>query len=388
LLANKSKGFFLGPYKILDQLGQGGMGRIYKALHLTMNRTVALKVLAPHLVKTTRARELFKRELQATAQLNHPNIATAYDANDVNGRHYLAMEFIDGPNLEQLVREQGPLPPGMACEIIRQAANGLDHAAEREMIHRDIKPANLLLQPSKNSQSFLVKILDFGLARLNDNGLQKSSGTILVKENTVMGTPDFLSPEQARDLHKVDHRSDLYSLGATFYFLLTGKVPFPGGTTMEKLVRHGSEEPRPLTDFRQDVPPEVQGIIRRLMAKNPDDRYQSAQEAARALTAYAVAAAPPWDSSARRLPGAMNTSTPIPQSIDPAGQTPNSDMTGTLSTGMSPTPLSNSGEGQFLPWTDPELESYHYRRKALLWAVGIMGAVVGSLIGAFIFLNW
>ncbi len=199
-----------------------------------MNRTVALKVLAPHLVKTPKAQKLFQREVQAAAQLNHPNIVTAYDANELKGRHYLAMEYVDGPNLEQLVREQGALPVGMACEIIRQVGNGLEHAHEHAMIHRDIKPANLLLQPAKNLQSFIVKILDFGLARLHDPGVQETSGTIETRDNTVMGTPDFLSPEQARNLHKVDQRSDIYSLGCTLYFLLAGKLPVPGGHDARK----------------------------------------------------------------------------------------------------------------------------------------------------------
>ena len=182
------------------------------------------------------------------------------------------MEFVDGPNLEQLVREQGPLPLGMACEVIRQAANGMQHAHENEMIHRDLKPANLLMQPSKNLQSFVVKILDFGLARLNDLGAQETSGTIEVKENSVMGTPDFISPEQARNMHHADIRSDIYSLGCTFYYLLTGKVMFPGGTTMEKLLRHLNEEPKAIGEFRSDVPTEVLAILKQMTAKDPDQR--------------------------------------------------------------------------------------------------------------------
>ena len=228
LLAGRNGGFFLGPYKILDQLGQGGMGRVYKAIHQTMNRVVALKVLTPQLVNTERAQQLFLREVQAAAQLSHPNIVLAYDANEVDGRHFLAMEFVDGPNLERYVKKHGPLPVGLACEIVFQAANGLQHASDKGMVHRDIKPANLLLQQEAGNDTIQVKILDFGLARLPHRCRRRQDD--LAKENTVMGTPDFLSPEQSRNLHEIDVRSDIYSLGCTFYYLLTGEVPFPGGT--------------------------------------------------------------------------------------------------------------------------------------------------------------
>ncbi|HZZ78133.1 MAG TPA: serine/threonine-protein kinase, partial [Gemmataceae bacterium] len=216
LLAGRSGGFFLGPYKILDQLGQGGMGRVYKAIHQTMNRVVALKILTPQLVNTERAQQLFLREVQAAAQLNHPNIVLAYDANEIGGRHFLAMEFVDGPNLERYVKKHGSLPVGLACEIIFQAANGLQHASEKGMVHRDIKPANLLLQQEAGNDTIQIKILDFGLARLARSDAAGGK-TILAKENTVMGTPDFLSPEQSRNLHETDVRSDIYSLGCTFY---------------------------------------------------------------------------------------------------------------------------------------------------------------------------
>jgi eukaryotic-like serine/threonine-protein kinase len=198
LMAGRNSGFFIGPYRILDQLGQGGMGRVYKAMHQTMNRVVALKVLTPQLVTTERAQQLFLHEVQAAAQLSHPNIVMAFDANENEGRHYLAMEYVPGPNLERYVKKHGTLPVGMASEIIFQTANGLQHAFEKGMVHRDIKPANLLLQQEPGSKSIQVKILDFGLARLQTERGQAK--TILSRENTVMGTPDFLSPEQSKSL--------------------------------------------------------------------------------------------------------------------------------------------------------------------------------------------
>jgi serine/threonine-protein kinase len=291
LLMGRTGGYFLGPYKILDQLGQGGMGRVYKAMHQTMNRVVALKVLTPQLVNTERAKELFLREVQAAAQLSHPNIVMAFDANEADGRHYLAMEYVAGPNLERYVIKHGSLPVGLACEIVFQTANGLHHAFEKGMVHRDIKPANLLLHQEPGAETIQVKILDFGLARFGQN---EGSKTLAVKENTVMGTPDFLSPEQSRDLHETDIRSDLYSLGCTFYYLLSGQVPFPGGTTVDKLIRHNSDEPAPIEELRPDVPKSIAKIVRKLMAKNPAERFQTPDELMDALAPHAAPSAMDW----------------------------------------------------------------------------------------------
>ena len=296
LLAGRTAGFVLGQYRILDQLGRGGMGRVFKAQHVQMGRVVAIKVLAPHVVKTATAQDLFAREVMAISQINHPNIVTALDANEMNGRFYLVLEFVDGPNLEQLVRQQGPLSVGLACDYILQAANGLQAAHAVGVVHRDVKPANLLLHRPGLSDDApgLVKVSDFGLARLLDADAKKPAGTILVKENTVMGTPDYLSPEQARNLHKVDIRGDLYSLGCTFFFLLTGQPPFPGGTALEKIIRHNREEPPRLTDLRPDVPADVVKILDRLLAKHPDDRFQTPAGLAAALQPWAVSGPMPW----------------------------------------------------------------------------------------------
>jgi serine/threonine protein kinase len=295
LLVGRTNGFTLGQYRILDQLGEGGMGRVFKAEHLAMGRTVAIKVLAPQHTRTEKARALFLREVRAAGRLMHPNIVTAHDANHVNGRHYLVMEYIDGPNLDQLVADRGPLPVGLACDLMRQAAAGLQHAFEMGMVHRDIKPSNILLQRTGGSLSsgWLVKVLDFGLARLGDKG-DKGEGTIVAAKNTVMGTPDYLSPEQARSLHMVDIRSDLYSLGCTFYFLLTGQVPFPGGDALEKLIRHTKEEPTALEQLRPDVPQPVADVVRCLMAKEPAHRYQTPVELVSELAPLAASGEPMW----------------------------------------------------------------------------------------------
>ena len=290
LLAGKTDGFLMGQYRILDELGRGGMGRVFKAEHMSMGRVVALKILSSKVTKTERARQLFEREVKAAARLNHPNIVTAFDANQVGDRFFLVMEFVDGPNLHDLMKNHGPLPVAQVCDYIRQASLGLQYAHDLGMVHRDIKPANLLVQKNKAnpaSGSAIVKILDFGLARLHtpDEGAA-GHDSIVTNAQTVMGTPDFLSPEQARNLHAADGRSDLYSLGCTFYYLLTGTPPFPGGTTMEKLVRHSTEPPTPITSLRNDIPPEVAAIIHKLLAKKPEDRFQNAAEVAAALLPF------------------------------------------------------------------------------------------------------
>jgi serine/threonine protein kinase len=298
LLAGRSSGFVLGQYRILDELGQGGMGHVYKAQHITMGRTVALKVLAPRHTKTAKARDLFLREVQASGKLMHPNIVTSHDANQVDGRHYLVMEYIDGPNLDQVVRERGPLPVGMACDLVRQVASALQCAHEQGMVHRDIKPSNMLLQRAGTalSSGYVVKIVDFGLACLAETTANPEPG-----KNVVIGTPDYLSPEQACNQRGVDIRSDLYSLGCTFYFLLTGQVPFPGGTPFEKLMRQANDEPTDIEQLRPDVPQEVADILRCLMAKAPAHRYQTPAQLVLDLMPLAQPVPSAW-ASIKKLP--------------------------------------------------------------------------------------
>jgi serine/threonine protein kinase len=300
-----------------------------------------LKVLAANLMKTERARQLFEREVRAAARLIHPNIVTAYDANQIDDRHYLVMEFVDGPNLQELVKERGPLPVGQACELIRQAALGLQYAHDMGMVHRDIKPANLLVHRG-NGQGYAVKILDFGLARLYEPNADPadSNDSLPAGEQQVMGTPDYLSPEQARNLHSADGRSDLYSLGCAFYYLLVGRVPFPGGTSLEKLVRHGSEMAAPVEELRPEVGPEISAIVARLMAKKPEDRFQSATELAVMLAPYSV-------QSGGALPaisGGLGLVEPV------SGDSPWADIFGvdehaggsTISADSGPTPMGSS----------------------------------------------
>jgi serine/threonine protein kinase len=283
LLENGGRDLVLGPYQILEELGRGGFGCVYKARHVLMNRVVALKVISPELLDNSRARSWFRREVQAVTRLNHPNIVLAYDANEINDVLFLSMEYVAGPSLDLLVRKQGPLPIGMVCAMMHQAGKALQYAHEQGMVHRDIKPANMLVPADalnapvngpRPSSAVLIKIVDFGLARLQGKA---ASGT-LTENRGFVGTPEFVSPEQARDASEADIRSDLYSLGCTFYFALTGKKPFRGETSLEIVVKHLEQEPEPVESLRPDLPPALAAILRRLMAKIPDYRFQTPAE--------------------------------------------------------------------------------------------------------------
>jgi serine/threonine-protein kinase len=273
----------LGSYVILDKVGEGGMGQVFKAKNWKMNRICALKIIRKERMDKPEVVQRFYREVRAAAQLNHPNVVLAFDADEVNGTHFLATEFVDGTDLSRLVKERGPLGIEQACEYVRQAAWGLQHAHEKGMVHRDIKPSNLLVATkAQGSQTVgMVKILDMGLARCGQ--IDGDSVSELTQEGQVMGTPDYIAPEQMLDSRTVDIRADLYSLGCTFYYLLAGQVPFPGGSLGEKLLKHQLEYPVPVEEIRRDVPPAVAAVVARLMAKNPAERYQTPAELAAAL---------------------------------------------------------------------------------------------------------
>jgi formylglycine-generating enzyme required for sulfatase activity/tRNA A-37 threonylcarbamoyl transferase component Bud32 len=306
LLQGKGQELVLDQYVLLDRLGEGGMGQVFKARHLKLDRIVALKVMRQEQLAKPTAVKRFHREVQAAAQLTHPNIVLGFDAGQVGATHFFVMEYVDGTDFRRMVKQRGPLPVAQACDYIRQAALGLQHAHERGLIHRDIKPSNLLItsagpgadashsRPS-SSQPLApygtVKILDMGLARLSwlDD---EDSGSVLTRDGVMLGTVEYLAPEQAFNAHSVDIRADIYSLGCTFYFLLTGRVPFPEGGMTEKVLQHRVAEPTPVEQFRQDVPPNVIAVVKRMMAKRPEDRFQTPSEVAAALAAPALGAIP------------------------------------------------------------------------------------------------
>lgn len=282
LFQGRAAELLLGSYVLLEPLGEGGMGEAFKARNWKFGKIVTLKRIRKERLGTTNAVRRFEREVRAAAQLNHPNIVHAYDADEVDGIHLLIMEYIDGIDLARHVKKHGPLPIEQACEVARQTALGLQHAHERGLVHRDIKPHNLLLSPPERPGSGIgvVKILDMGLARLADSSESISSVT---QEGSLVGTPDYVAPEQALESRHADIRSDLYSLGSTLYYLLTGTVPFPGGSIYEKMHKVQFVEPEPVERLRADVPAWLANIVRKLMAKQPQDRFQSPAELVDAL---------------------------------------------------------------------------------------------------------
>ncbi len=280
-------GHIVAGFEILEEINRGGMGVIYKARQLNMNRLVALKAINPAKLNIPTVRARFESEVKAAALLNHVNIVTVYQADLDGPLPYLAMEYVPGIDLLRLVRKTGPLPVLDAVYYIRQAAEGLQHAYERGLVHRDIKPSNLIVTPAPIGDPQLkgrlprVKILDMGLARvIHPDGTDSDAG--ISQPGYFLGTPDYAAPEQAEDATKADTRSDIFSLGATFYFLLTGKVPFPGRTLVEK-VRQALSGPPDVRSRRPELPPAVESVLRRMLAPDPRRRYQTPAELAAAL---------------------------------------------------------------------------------------------------------
>jgi serine/threonine protein kinase len=308
--------FMVGKYKLLDQIGTGGMGEVYRAEHSVMGRHVALKLLSRTRLDNPTAVARFRREVKAAAKLDHPNIVTAHDAGQSGQHHYLVMEYIPGHDLASYAKKVGRLPVAWACEFIRQAADGLEHASAQGLVHRDIKPANLLVCWPADRALPIVKILDLGLARFSldvvDDRLTARSvarnaarvagvevrddvgattmETVTVEGN-IVGTPDYLSPEQIRGQGRVDIRSDIFSLGCTLFKLLSGQLPFVGKTLVEKVqarVSPGAPPPAPLRAFLPDAPAGLEAVLSRMIAARPEDRYESPHEVAQALLRYSV----------------------------------------------------------------------------------------------------
>ena len=280
----------LRDYELREEIGRGGVGTVYKAVHTKLGKTVALKVLSDDRMKDSRSVARFEREMKAVGTLEHPNIVRATDAGEADGVHFLVMEFIEGLDLSKLVRLAGPLTEADACELICQAAVGLQHAHEHGLIHRDVKPSNLIL-----STAGTVKLLDLGLARLHEslhaNGGGAGSKDELTATGQIMGTVDYMAPEQATDTHNVDIRADIYSLGCTLYKLLAGRAPFTDSEHSSpylKMKAHAESPVPPIADERPDVSPELSAVLERLLAKDPADRYATPGEVAQALMPFTV----------------------------------------------------------------------------------------------------
>jgi WD40 repeat protein/serine/threonine protein kinase len=340
-------------YTILAKLGEGGMGQVFKAKQQRLDRLVALKIIRQEcLSHDPHAMQRVQQEARAAAKLSHPNIIVVYDFDQVGNTYFIAMEYVDGVDLHQLVRDCGPLPVPLSCHFIHQAALGLHHAHVQGMVHRDIKPSNLLvampsidvgmsgfrtlplkvhrqlIRPGDSAfgsslssrahldhlQEGVVKILDMGMALLTHRAGDADSPR-WTHQGTFMGTPDFIAPEQAMDAHEVDIRADLYSLGCTFYFLLTGKPPFGDFSLMKKLMMHQIAKPQPIRELQPEVPAEVERIVNRLLAKLPEGRFQTPFELADALVSFSLSEASPLKTRPSKAEGDTKPSAPADQAL-------------------------------------------------------------------------
>ena len=260
----------LGHFELLKYVGGGGMGKVFCALDTRLARSVALKILSPEHAADRETVLRFQNEAQSAARLDHDNIARVYYVGEDRGLHYIVFEFIEGVNVRDLVESKGPLPLAEAVSYTLQVADALAHAAQRNVVHRDIKPSNLLITPAGQA-----KLIDMGLARLRE---VDAAAADLTASGVTLGTFDYISPEQARDPRNADVRSDIYSLGCTFFFMLTGRPPFLGGTMLQKLLQHQADQPPDLCQFRPDLPEDVNRILRKMLAKDPGRRYSSPLE--------------------------------------------------------------------------------------------------------------
>ena len=283
--ANRAKALILGNYLLIDKIGVGGMGQVFKAEHRRMKRVVAIKMLPKAMLQDAAAAARFQREVEAAAKLNHQNIVAAHDADEANGVHFLVMEYVEGQDLSALVKQDGPFPVAKAVNYILQAARGLELAHRKGIVHRDIKPANLLLD-----KEGVVKILDMGLARIASDGAAATQAE-LTGTGAVMGTVEYMAPEQALSTRNADARADIYSLGCTLYYLLAGKPPYDGETLMAKMLAH-REQPIPsLGAVQANIPQPLEAVFRAMVAKDVDDRYQSMSEVISALESLGLTGA-------------------------------------------------------------------------------------------------
>jgi hypothetical protein len=349
----------VGRYEILGKLGQGGMGTVYQAHDPGLDRIVALKLLGPRGGPDAEMRARFSRELAAAGRLDHPHVARALDCGECDGRPFLVMEYIEGTDLARLIGAAGPLPVADACELARQAAIALHHVHTSGLIHRDVKPSNLMLTPDGR-----LKVLDLGLARFHG---PRGPGEALTEVGQILGTADYLAPEQVSNPRGVDARADLYALGCTLYHLLTGRAPFDGpGCSLphEKLTAHGRTPPPALRTRRPDVPEAVAAVVHRLLAKDPADRYATAAQVAEALAPHAQGCDLPALLTAA---GRKGVASPALGTQGP------DDPTGAQTTCLAP------------PTTRPR---FPQRRRRRLWLAGLAAGLLAAGLLAGLFIKW
>ena len=345
-LNGRGADLFVGPFVVLDKVGEGGMGKVFRARDTRDGLTVALKVVRAALLTNPVVRGRYEREVQATSKLDHQNIVRTLDAGATDGKFYMAMEFVDGIDLSRLMKTCGALEVPEACEYVRQAALGLQHAHDRGFVHRDVKPSNIVVAGERHvpqaTEPAVVKLLDLGLSRALDPDEMVSPN--LTRDHTVVGTPDYMAPEQAKNSKGVDTRADLYSLGCTFYYLLAGRVPFSAPTAIEKILAHHSEVATPIQALRPQVPNAVAELVARLMAKTPDERPQTAAEVAVRLEPFVGYA-----------PGAQPVDLRHGRAADPSSDEPGGPLLLPLeqSSTVGPSPLFDPADEGALPPAKP-----------------------------------
>lgn len=295
LARGHADGFFLNDYQILDRLGKGRMAGVYRAKH-RLGQTVAIKVLPPSKAKEPTLLARFQRESKLATKLRHPNVVRGFQMGVQGNLHFLVMEFLEGVTVEDVLASRGRLPVREAVRLTHQALQGLQHIHEQGLVHRDLKPANLMLVPPPGADGTLrctMKILDIGLGRAMFDETAEEPDPGLTTEGVLLGTPDYMSPEQARDPRVADIRSDVYSLGCVLYHLLTGQPPFPDTNIISQMIRHASEPPRPLREFDRAIPDGLEQILGWMMAKEPAGRYPTPERAAKALEVFLAAGGAP-----------------------------------------------------------------------------------------------
>jgi serine/threonine protein kinase len=297
LRRGKADHFYLNQYKILDRVGKGRMAGVYKAVH-QLGQVVAIKVLPPSKAKDPQLLARFQREARMALRLKHPNVVRTVEVGETDGLHFIVMEYVDGESLEDVLRRRCKLPPAEAVRLIHQSLQGLQHTHEQGLVHRDLKPGNLMLTPAwepglpDETLKSTVKILDIGLGRAFFDEGGGADNFNLTNEGTLLGTPEYLAPEQARDAHQADIRADIYSLGCVLYHALTGQPPFVEKNLVRLLVRHATEMPRPLREFNPALADGLQEIMNSMLAKDPAQRFPTPERAAHALGRYLAAPSP------------------------------------------------------------------------------------------------
>jgi eukaryotic-like serine/threonine-protein kinase len=367
-LSNRPQGLVVGRYIILDRVGSGSMGRVYRAHHVMMDRVVALKIIAPEISSNERVVARFQREMKLVGRLDHPNVVRAFDADQINRVLYIVMEYVAGMSLGERLKTKGPIPAAEMVDYAAQAALGLAHAHEQGIVHRDIKPSNILLNEDRR-----IKILDLGLGVLME---ADAAATFATADGIAVGTVDYMSPEQACG-REVDGRSDLYGLGCSMYHLMTGKLPFPGDSPIERLGKRISGRHTPITEYLPEMPTSFVRVLDKMLAHKPHERYATAGEAATALQNLIR----PRTTRSAANPASVTAPAAAPKA-------PDSSVANEAKAPAAPAPPGSIGKiyPTYPVWFAPVARFAERRpRSALVSLIGLMAMIFGAgvLIGKF-----